>query len=177
MATEFARRGYVCVSTDYRVRERPDEDRKATLQDALDDCRAALAWLRENSQAYGVNPARIAIGGGSAGGMVAVNLASVENDAARKSGIFALMDLWGSPNSLLMPDEIGTRFPPTVIVHGTADQSVAFGQSEQLAARLKEKGVRHLLHPIPGAAHTPMEHMDEIIDVTAKFLYSALVAA
>ncbi len=43
--------------------------------------------------------------------------------------------------------------PPFLIMHGTRDRWVPFGQSEQLAARLRELGVPVDFRPIEGADH------------------------
>lgn len=171
MATAFARRGYVSVSTDYRVRRSPVDDPRGTLRDAVEDCRAALAWMRANGTARGLDPRRIAVGGGSAGGMTAINV--VAEESAGKSPLFAFVDLWGSPGEPLRP-AITRRFPPTVIVHGTADQLVPFANSEWLAAELERVHVVHRLHALPGARHTPADRLDEIIDWTSRFACESL---
>jgi len=179
MSEAFALRGWVSIAPDYRVRANPDPDRLPALRDALEDCRAALAWVREHAVTYGIDPARIAMGGGSAGGMIAVNLAGVENaDAAREKrpGVFALVDLWGSPAAALLVADIGPSYPPTFIIHGTADPTVPFSQSEALAAALKAKGIPHELYAIPGAAHTPTQDMADLVARTVAFVYPTLPA-
>jgi len=177
MATEFAKRGYVSVAPDYRVRQDPKADAMGTLRDAVADCRAALAWIRANREAYRIDPGRIVVAGGSAGGKTAVSLVIVENADARAGQarpIVALVDLWGSPEASLMLGEIDSRFPPTVIVHGTKDESVPFALSEALAGKLKANGIDHVLMPIPDAPHTPIDHMAEILETTATFLARVL---
>lgn len=44
--------------------------------------------------------------------------------------------------------------PPFLILHGTADKTVAVSQSESLAAALKKHGIEHHLEIIPDAPHT-----------------------
>jgi len=177
MATEFAKRGYVSVAPDYRLRQDPKADAMGTLRDAVADCRAALAWLRANREVYRVDPGRIVVAGGSAGGKTAVSLVIVENAEARTGQarpIVALVDLWGSPEASLMLGEIDSRFPPTVIVHGTKDESVPFALSEALAGTLKANGIDYVLKPIPDAPHTPIDHMAEILETTSTFLARVL---
>ncbi len=177
MSTAFAKRGYVSVAPDYRVRAVQGQDRMPTLEDAVEDCRAALDWMKTHAAEFGIDPQRIAVGGGSAGGMIAVSLVAVENAAAAKNRsprLFALVDLWGSPQDDFMLGKVDEHYPPTIIVHGTADQSVPFSQSEALAARLKAKGIKHELMPIPGAPHTPTAHMDAFVERTAAFVFAAL---
>jgi acetyl esterase/lipase len=176
MATEFAKRGFVSVAPDYRVRDDVGPDRMPALKDALEDCREALAWVRAHAAEYRINPSRIAIGGGSAGGMIAVNLAALEGaPSGGGRGVFALVDLWGSPAASLRVAAAGRRFPPTIIVHGTADALVPFSQSEQLAAELAAKGVVHELRAIAGAPHTPTAAMADILNWTTAFVYKALM--
>jgi acetyl esterase/lipase len=55
---------------------------------AMDDCAAALEWLAEQSE---VDPARIAIGGGSAGGGLAAGLALRARDAMDVNPVFQLL--------------------------------------------------------------------------------------
>ena len=143
------------------------------MRDAVEDARAALEWIRRHSADYRIDPQWIAVGGGSAGGVTAVNLAALENaEAARtgRRGVFAAIDLWGSPSLSQTVAPLQASFPPTVIVHGTKDATIPFALSEELAATLKALGVPHLLHPIPDAGHTPTEHLESIADVTARFV-------
>jgi acetyl esterase/lipase len=174
MASAFAKRGFVSVAPDYRVRAEVGSDRLPALRDALEDCRAALAWLRAHAEEYHVDASRIAVGGGSAGGMIAVNLAAIEGRPAGQSGVFAPVNLWGSPQAALRVAPIGPQFPPTIVVHGTADELVPFAQSESLAAELAASGVTHELRAIQGAPHTPTAAMADILDWTSAFVYRAL---
>jgi len=177
MSEAFALRGWVSVAPDYRVRANPDPDRLPALRDALEDCRAALAWVRANAAAYRIDATRIVIGGGSAGGMIAVNLAGLENAdaaAAKRPGLLALVDLWGSPAAALTMTDFGATYPPTFIIHGTADTTVPFAQSEALAAALKARGIAHEVYAIPGAAHTPTADMADLVGRIVAFVYPRL---
>ncbi len=62
-----ARTGAVVVSVDYRLAVGG-----VHYPVPLDDCVAAARWLRDNGSKLGVDPARVTIGGASAGGNLAV---------------------------------------------------------------------------------------------------------
>lgn len=173
LANEFTRRGYVSVSTDYRLRDKENDDKVGTLRDAESDVRLAFNWIKANSEKYSIDKNRIIIAGGSAGGMTAVNLCLKEiggSDLRDRQGIIALLDLWGSPNIQLTLGEVDKDFPPTIIIHGTNDKLVSFNESERFANNLKSMDVNYLLYPIEGAGHTPVSHMNKIIGYISEFL-------
>jgi len=64
----------VVVSPDYRLA--PEYPYPA----ALEDCYAALTWMANSTEEWNLDPARIAIGGASAGGGLAASLALLARD-------------------------------------------------------------------------------------------------
>jgi len=178
MATEFAKRGYVCVSINYRVRNNPKEDKSGTLSDALEDAISGLYWIRNNDGKLKIDKTKIIVGGGSAGGMLAVNLCYKDNTASGKwdkSGIIGVVNLWGSPDNSWTVSKVDKNDPPTIIVHGTSDESVPYGNSEQLVKELETNEVKHELIAIAGAGHTPVSHIDEFVKNIAEFLYGLIL--
>jgi len=60
----LASRGMVAMAADYRVYNR----QKAQVIDCIADAKSAIRWVRANAKKLGIDPNRIASGGGSAGG-------------------------------------------------------------------------------------------------------------
>lgn len=72
---ELAKRGMVAITADYRVRSRHG----VMPTQCLEDARSAIRWVRANAQSLGVDPRRIAAGGGSAGGHLAACSAFIDS--------------------------------------------------------------------------------------------------
>jgi len=69
----LAARGMVAMTADYRVGSRQG----AKTVDCVRDAKSAVRWVRANAARLGVDPARIAAGGGSAGGHIAAAAATI----------------------------------------------------------------------------------------------------
>ncbi len=69
----LAARGMVAVVADYRVKSRQD----AKPADCVADAKACVRWVRANANRLGIDPGRIAVGGGSAGGHLAAATATL----------------------------------------------------------------------------------------------------
>lgn len=82
---EMARRGWVCVSVSYPLVP------EATFPDQLIVLKQALGWMRTHGGDHGIDPGRIAVTGGSAGGHLAALVALTAGDARYQPG-FAGMD-------------------------------------------------------------------------------------
>lgn len=171
-ARVFAERGYVGIAPDYRLREDPQADFAGTVGDAVADGRAALTWVKANATTYQIDSRRIILAGGSAGGMLVFHLVhDPVQPLGAADGIQAVLSMWGPAGaSRRLFEQVSTMSPPTLLVHGTADELVPYTWSQDLAAELSEAGVSNQLLTLPGAPHTPLMHMDQIIDVTAAFL-------
>jgi acetyl esterase/lipase len=76
MLNGFADDGFVALSINYRL------EAEAKFPAAVQDCKLAVRWLRAHAAEYGVDPNRIGIAGGSAGGHLAAMLALTGDDKA-----------------------------------------------------------------------------------------------
>ena len=173
LASAFAELGYVGIAPDYRVRADPTPDMAAAVRDAAADGRAAWDWVREHGPEYNIDPGRIVLAGGSAGGMLVLNL--VHDSAApvdrEKDGVHAILDLWGTPGGMgRLFERVNPRSPATLIIHGTADALVPYQWSEKFSNELSEAGVENRLLTLADAPHTPLMHADQIVAEAAQFL-------
>ena len=184
---KLAEHGYVAATVTYRLAP------KYQFPAAVFDVKAAVRWMRANAKRYKIDPDRIGVTGGSAGGHLAQFLgvtadqkqfegdggnsdqssrvACVVNfygpsdftksygksvDAAEVLPLFLGGDLEharqrhieASPLYWVTPDAA-----PTLCVHGTKDNYVAFEQAEWIVDRLKAAGVEAELLKMEGAGH------------------------
>jgi acetyl esterase/lipase len=187
----FAKRGYVCLSIDYRLRDAsamPNQaDEFPALQDAARDANAAITWIKEHAAAYHIDPNLIFIAGGSAGGRTAQTVCQFDGPDPtalyppenqylttpwNKTSLIANATLWGG----LEPEMRGWVYPylqptdiPTILVHGSADVTILPQYSIDLNDTLTAAGVTSELYIIPGATHSCLGHESEIAAWVASF--------
>jgi acetyl esterase/lipase len=80
LLNHLAANGWVGFNIDYRLSPR------ATMPDAVVDVKRAIAWVREHAEEYGVDPGRICLTGGSAGGHLCALAALTSDDASLQPG-------------------------------------------------------------------------------------------
>ena len=155
LAYDFAKKGYVVASINYRMGFNPAS--KSSLERsayrAVQDARAALRFLSYNAGTYRIDPDYVFLGGSSAGAITALNTAFMKDDEQPESAggnfwqfqkdlggldestndykntytIRAVANLWGAVNdtNLIEKDEP----VPVLSFHGDADKIVPFGYS------------------------------------------------
>jgi acetyl esterase/lipase len=103
LAFEFVQGGFAAFSINYRLL--PEWPYPA----AVDDAKAAVAWVRTNARELGVDPRRIGALGGSAGGYLAAALATFGQGPLTTGSRVAVAASWSGPMDLeaLLPIEEG----------------------------------------------------------------------
>lgn len=101
----LSQRGMVALVADYRVKSRQN----AKPADCVSDAKACVRWVRANAARLGIDPERIAVGGGSAGGHLAAAVATLPglDTAPDNKGVSCL------PNALVLfnPGTVMAPFP------------------------------------------------------------------
>ena len=93
----FAKRGYAIASINYRL------TKTARFPAQIEDCKAAVRWLRAHAREYNINPDRFAVWGSSAGGHLAALLGTtghirtfdVGENLKTSSQVQAVVDFYG----------------------------------------------------------------------------------
>jgi Ca2+-binding RTX toxin-like protein len=151
LATDYAQRGYVVASINYRLRPFASQWRDTYLAslDAYDDAVAAVAWLREHAAEYGIDPDAIVAAGFSAGAVTATNLAVLPGERGpATSPVAAAIPAAGL---LYTAPEAGD--PPIQAFHGTVDSVTPFESVARVCDLAEEVGVGCDLVPYAGADH------------------------
>ena len=168
-------RGFVVAAIEYRF------SREAVFPAQRDDVTAALAYLRTNATLLGIDPARIALWGLSAGAHLGalnaltcgqapcvqgfagwfgvydmgVHIADSEG-ATRSRALLGCATTPCSPETLAAAspiDHVRSGAPPVLLVHGLDDTDVQPGQSQDFARRLREAGNAVDLVLVPRSGH------------------------
>ncbi|MFH1498309.1 MAG: alpha/beta hydrolase [Verrucomicrobiota bacterium] len=181
-ARSAARKGMVGIAPDYRTVSRwPGVDARAGLADA----RAALRWVQDHADELGIDPEKIVVGGGSAGGGVALWTAITDSPP----GLVPDLPPLHKPAALILSFPAsdvskatgmrGNRFgkldtdaysplqhldkvmPPTFLLHGDADTVVPYAHSVALHAALTANGNVCEFVTVPGGTHKISQEMPE----------------
>jgi acetyl esterase/lipase len=163
----------VGIAPDYRVRAEAMKAPAATLADAVSDGRQALAFVQTHAAEYGIDPRRIVLAGGSAGGILTLNL--VHTASGPLEGVVGIVNLWGTPGGDWRRfEQVRPDSPATFTVHGTADALVPYQYSQTFNDDLERAGVPHVFLTLPAAPHTPLMHFDQIVAAVAQFLQETI---
>lgn len=165
---DLASRGYVVASLNYRL------GGEARFPAATEDVDAAIRWLKAHAADYGIDKARVAIWGGSAGGQLAALAATdcapsdgkAESDCVQAAAIwYGVFDIpalanggppyfAGNGAKASAVTFLDARDPPFLLIHGTEDKTVPVTQSREMAGKLKAAGVTSEFIELPGIDHS-----------------------
>lgn len=173
MGQHFASRGYVVASISYRLRSSTSIP---AIVDAYEDARAALAWLRDHADDYGIDPERVVSSGMSAGAVTALNTAYLPDRSAGEglpsdpSHVDAVLSFAGITIGQIEPGE-----PPVFMAHGTADVVVPYAIAESQCDLANSVGVECVLDAYPGFSHVGvLANLDEILSKSLPWLYDKI---
>ena len=177
VSADLCRAGYVVVSCNYVLGSKTKE---GVWPQNIADCRNAVRWVRAHAKELGVDPARIAVAGGSAGGYLAL-MVGLSDDRTGPGGdpsakfsakVSGIIDMYGvvsfakhgkgdvpgvsaeAQQAYLPTYQADMRDPPVLILHGTADTTVAISESDELAAALVIAKLRFDYIRVTDAPHT-----------------------
>jgi acetyl esterase/lipase len=180
LSTRFAKRGYLCVSINYRL-VTPSQfalDPVRAMKEAMYDAKAAVRRLRANATLYRIDPQRIAIGGGSAGAFTSLHTAYLEEEGSSgnpgySSEVKAVIDFWGG---MYQYSAMEKGEAPLMIIHGTADPIVPFINAQMLVQQATAVGIPYAFHPLEGVGHSAWNYMEQYITWITPFLYTHVIS-
>ena len=164
-----------CFIPNYRVRSSENSQAIDSVRDAQD----AFAYVRKNSDHFGVDPNLIAASGGSAGGHLAASLGTLKDlkhgDLSKPNALIlfnpvCVVDPLKNPKRFnfarlgvkgyeISPyHHIDETVPPTIIYHGTEYRLVPFKTAEIFHQRMLEVGNDSSLIPFDQRDHGFFNH-------------------
>lgn len=167
----LASQGMVAITAEYRLIQK----HKTPAWRCVEDAKSAMRWVRSHAVALGIDPERIAVGGGSAGGHLAACIGldvpgfdSEGEDTSVRASADAMVlfnpalniaDIpknyrWEGRNTDASPLQLVAKgAPPTIIFHGKADQTVNYDQAEAFEQAMKSADNDCRLMGFEGAEH------------------------
>ena len=130
----LAQRGMVVFLADYRVNKRQG----TTPRECVADGKSAIRWVRTNAERFGIDPDRLAAGGGSAGGHVAA-----------AAGMCEGLEEPGEDTSVSSKPNA----PPAIVFLGTEDKLIPVAHAEAFQKEQKDLGVVSELYLYEGEPH------------------------
>jgi acetyl esterase/lipase len=194
-AAHFAKQGLVGISLEYRLINKPAG---STPFECVKDGRSAVRYLKAHAAELGIDPAKIVVSGGSAGGHVAAATAlfdgvdEASDDAQVSSTPAALIllfpvidtskagygnakcgDRWQTVSPL---HQVRKNLPPTLVFHGTGDTVTPFAGAKAFHEAMQAAGNRCELDVNDGGKHGYLMFEDSLYQDTLakseKFLRS-----
>lgn len=143
LARLFAMRGFLALSVDYRLLP------NASLADMIEDCRDAVAYIKQRFE-----PKTLDLLGESAGGYLAAAVDTFSEKPQFRRVILAnpitdlTLDRWGRFTQKGMKAaafspalRVGRQCSPTLLIHGEADTTVSPEHSTRYYAAMQDAGI------------------------------------
>lgn len=163
----LASRGMWAASAEYRVKSRHG----TSAFECVADGKSAVRYIRANAAKLGVDPKRIASGGGSAGGHVGACTGTIPaleekgEDTSISSAPNAML-LFNPATNTMWINRLGPRrkeispvhhvrkgICPTFLTHGTNDTTVPFANAKAFAEAMTKAGNRCEFLAYEGGSH------------------------
>ncbi len=158
----LAARGMVCVQAEYRLLKPNTNDPPLIC---VQDAKSAMRWVRVHARDLGIDPGRIAAGGGSAGGHLAAFVGMVEGKddpqddltvSAKANALVLFNPVFDNgPENGWGTARVGTRFkefspahnltpaaPPAIVFLGTEDKLIPETVLKRFKINMDRVGVR-----------------------------------
>lgn len=167
----LASRGMVAIQADYRTMLRDE----VSPFECVADAKSAIRWVRENAEHLGIDPQRIAAGGGSAGGHLAAATAMLEGleNTGENLGISSRPDALVLFNPVIHNGPEGYRYdlfgekypdispfhnvrggqPPVLLLLGTEDPHLSPEQALEFKHSMSKAGNECTLKIYEGQRH------------------------
>ncbi len=159
--TPITTRGYVSIAAQYRL------SGAAKWPAQIEDAKTHIRWVRANATSLGIDPARIAIVGYSAGGHIALFTAGQpDTELAACIAFYPQTDVRPVAAALMPPGSddasiaaasplahVQAGYPPTVIFHGLSDVTIPPENSQHLLQTLRDAKISSELHTFTGVPH------------------------
>ncbi|MEM6469827.1 MAG: alpha/beta hydrolase [Planctomycetota bacterium] len=165
---ELAKLGCVCFRVEYRLLDRKSNDPpEICVSDASD----AIRFIRGRAKELGIDPNRIACGGGSAGGHLAAYLGMMDDEkvdevSRRPNALLLFNPVYDNGPGGWGTKRVGDAFPkfspahnitaddpPSVVFLGDSDDLIPVSTAEKFKQTCKSVGVRSDLYTYKGQPH------------------------
>lgn len=186
-AAHYAKLGLVGISMQYRLHSKKTD---VSVFDCVKDARSAVRYIRAHAAKLSIDPQKIIVSGGSAGGHLAAATALFEN-VNEDSDDLKISPI---PNALVLlfpvidtskegygNEKIGDRWqelsplhhvqpgvPPTLIFHGTGDTVTPFAGAKAFHEAMLKAGNRCELDVNEGGAHGYLMRNKALYDDTMQ---------
>lgn len=186
-AAHYAKLGLVGISMQYRLHSAKTG---VSVFDCVKDARSAVRYIRAHASELGIDPQRIIVSGGSAGGHLAAATALFDNvnedsDDLKVSPVpnalvllFPVIDTskegYGNAKigerweELSPVNHVRAGLPPTIIFHGTGDTVTPFAGAKAFHDAMLKAGNRCELDINEGGAHGYLMRSKPLFDDTMQ---------